>query len=301
MFGFGKLQPVAEHEAAGEIERVYHEIKKVLRVTGVNLNFRTWAGYQSFLPAMWNAMRRNAETRHFEDAADRVRAEAAHAAEALGRLSAIDAVQLGESQTYQLRAALDLYHYINPKLLVLTSAVKLALDNGTVERSKTAHTETDSVDLGSPDKMYSMEMEDENPSDGRIANIFKDIKETLSLSSVNSDYRTLALWPDYLEAAWQRLKPVVRSIAYQNAVSQVRETAVASALSLPYPVSLSRQTIEESGDDFDAVVKTTAQFEELLPGLILNIALCEHDWRTGDDLARSPFPATPRPVRGGAA
>ena len=210
MFGLGKLQPVAEHEAVGEIERVYHEIKKVLRVTGVNLNFRTWAGYQAFLPAMWDAVRRNAETRNFEDAADRVRAEAARAAETLGRLAAIDAVQLGESQTYQVRAALDLYHYINPKLLVLTSAVRLALEDGAVERSATAQTKTELIDLGAPGKMYSMEMEDENPSDERIANVFTDIKESLSLSSVNSDYRTLALWPDYLKAAWDRLKPVVQ-------------------------------------------------------------------------------------------
>ena len=36
MLGLGKKKPVAEHEAEGEIERVYHEIRQVLSVTGVN-------------------------------------------------------------------------------------------------------------------------------------------------------------------------------------------------------------------------------------------------------------------------
>ncbi len=38
-------KPVTVHEAEDEIERVYHEIRQVLRVTGVNLNLRTWATF----------------------------------------------------------------------------------------------------------------------------------------------------------------------------------------------------------------------------------------------------------------
>lgn len=40
MFGLSKPKQVEEHEAAGEIERIYHEIRETLRVTGINLNFR---------------------------------------------------------------------------------------------------------------------------------------------------------------------------------------------------------------------------------------------------------------------
>ena len=36
-------------------------------------------------------------------------------------------------------------------------------------------------------------------------------------SSINSDYRTLALWPDYLAAAWARLKPIVASAGIPRA------------------------------------------------------------------------------------
>ena len=57
MLGLSKPKQVSEREAEGEIERVYHEIKQTLRVSGINLNFRTWADYEKFLPLMWDSMR----------------------------------------------------------------------------------------------------------------------------------------------------------------------------------------------------------------------------------------------------
>lgn len=86
VFGFGKPKQISETEATGEIERVYHEIKQSLRVSGINLNFRTWAGYEQFFPLMWDAMRPVAETREFENAADEIRSESVKSAAAPGMI-----------------------------------------------------------------------------------------------------------------------------------------------------------------------------------------------------------------------
>lgn len=75
------------------------------------------------LPALWEAVCPNAETRVFEEAADRLRAEAMRRVETLGTLDAPLFASLGESQAYHVRAALALYHYVNPKLSILTSAI----------------------------------------------------------------------------------------------------------------------------------------------------------------------------------
>lgn len=48
-----KSRPIAEHEAHGDTARIYHEIRQTLRVSGVNLNFRTWATFPHFFSAMW--------------------------------------------------------------------------------------------------------------------------------------------------------------------------------------------------------------------------------------------------------
>ena len=294
MLGGSKPKQISEREAEGEIERVYHEIKQTLRVSGINLNFRTWAGYDKFLPLMWDAMRPVAETRDFEDAADRVRAEAVLGAQGLGKLGVAVHVPLGESQKYQIQAALDLYHYINPKLLVFTSAVKLALEESQPAEKKTEAHENELIERGIPERMYPMEMVSADPDDERTAKLFEDIKDTLSLSSINSDYRTLALWPDYLGASWQRLKPITQQQAYQKAADDLRALALSLARSFAVSISLSRETVEEAGEDAADILQTTDKFERLLPSLIINIALFSLDWKMPEELRKSPFPAALR-------
>jgi hypothetical protein len=293
MFGLRRPKQVEEHEAAGEIERIYHEIRETLRVTGVNLNFRIWARNEKFFPAMWEAVRPDVETRLFENAADQLRAEAVYIAERWARPGITSRVPLGESQRYHIQAALMLYHYINPKLLLITSSIKLAL-GGEPIRQVSADSPLELIARGAPAKMYPMEMIAEEPQDKRLRDLFDDIKQTLSLSSINSDYRTLALWPDYLVTAWTWLKPIVESEEYRLASNSLREIARALARSLPSPVPLAYERVRALGEDIGEVMKITEQFESLLPSLIINIALLGLDWHTPEDYARSPFPAESR-------
>lgn len=292
VFGFGKPKPVKETEATGEIERVYHEIKQSMRVSGINLNFRTWAGFDKFFPAMWDAMRPLVETRAFEDAADQIRAVSVGRAESLGALNAQSQINLGESQQYQIKEALRLYHYINPKLLVFTSKVKQSLES---ESSSNAGdiSGLELIERGVPARMYPMEMVAEEPDDERVAAIFEDIKETLSLSSINSDYRTLALWADYLEAAWNELKPIVQTDEYKKASDNLRTATQNLASRLP-AIALSKKQVEDLGEDADEILKTTEKFERLLPSLIINISLLSLEWKPAEELFESPFSAETR-------
>jgi hypothetical protein len=57
--------------------------------------------------------------------------------------------------------------------------------------------------------------------------------------------------------------------------------------------------VKALGEDADEVMQTTEQFEQLLPGLILNIALLALDWSEPEELARSPFPAPAAQIAGG--
>lgn len=301
MLGFGRPEPVPEHEATGETARIYHEIRQTLRVSGVNLVFRTWAGMGRLLPVAWEGVRANAETRAFEDAADQLRMEAAHAADALGRVSAAGEARLGESQVFQLRAALDLYRYVTPKLLLLTAAVRMALEDGRADGSVTG---SELIARGVPTRMYPMEMVAEEPDEKRIREQFDDIKKTLGLSRINSVYRTLALWPDYLEPAWDGLKPITGLDEYEAAADRLRDRSRELVGTLPYPIALSREAVENAGEDAGNLLETAEKFEKLVPGVVLNAALFALDWQDAAEVARSPFPAPSRsvtPVVGGMA
>lgn len=280
-----------------ETARVYHEIRQTLRVTGVNLNFRTWAGYRTFFPAMWAAMQPIAASQAFESASSELRAQAADLARTLPAL-ALDTTP-GESQQFQIARALALYHYINPKLLLFTVIVRRGLQG---ERASAVAVDLGPrVPFGAPPTMAAMEMVDERPDDAEVRRVFRDLQKTLRLASVNSDYRTLALWPEYLSAAWAALKPVVRSDTYRESVTTLGREAMRLAHGFPVPTSLNARRLEKRGERVASLIETTLGFERLLPGLIMNIALWSQSSLPSDDLRKSPFPLTAgdfQPLRG---
>lgn len=294
MMTVAKAKPVPEEKAAGRVERLFHEIKQTLRVTGVPLNFRLYAGYERFFPAMWEAMRPNCETRAFEEAGDVLRSEAVHAAAGMERLSVLGRAQLGESQAYQAENALRLYHYVNPKLLVFTTALKLALEGKAPRGCAAASAEL--IERGAPSRMPPMEMVDESPEDELLRKTFRDIKRTLGADPINSDYRTLALWPRYLAVGWQRLKPLIRTEGYKTTCARLIEHSQRAAAALPLPVTLDIADLARDSEEYAAVLAQTRRIEELLPPLILNVALLTLDWQAPELARRSPFPARPRPA-----
>ena len=281
---------ITERQADGELENIYHDIKQTLRVSGVNLLFRVWAGYKNFLPEVWRAFRPNAETRVFEDMAAGVRVRGAELAWALGPLRAAEAAPLGQSQAYQLDAALDLYRYINPKLLLIVSAVAMALEGEILGRGA-EHTPIERIERGIPARMCPMEMVSEKPDDKPLRELFENIKQTLSLKSLNSDYRTLALWPMYLFVLWGKLAPVVRRPEYSAACASLREFSRNHVRGLP--LSFQLQKFRESGDH-DELLESAHDFERLLPGLILNMTLTCLDRHPLERCLASPFPAASR-------
>jgi hypothetical protein len=289
------LKEIPEYQARGEIERVYHEIKQVLRVSGVSLLFRVWAGYGELLPVLWDAARPNLETLAFEEAAGRLRAEGVREAAGLGSLEGLARVPLGPSQQWQVRAALDLYHYINPKLLLLTSAAALALE-GNRAGSPAASGEP-LMELGTPEGMYPMEMVAEDTENPLIAEVFRDIRKTLGLKRVNSDYRTLALWPHYLAAAWERLKPIALQVQHSQAAERLWRRSRELARTLPLELPFSPQRLEAAGERPRRSLKLVRLFEQLLPGLILNMALIALTWQPAGALVLFPFPAKARGTR----
>ena len=281
-----------DRELQFDVESIFHDVRQTLRVSGVDLNFSVWAKQGALLPVLWRAIKPNAETRGFEQASDRLRALGVHYASRLGRLGASTDINLGESQAWQIQAALKFYHYLNPKLMLLTSALRLSLLVEGPPGRPSAHSER--IERGVPDGMYPMERESETPKDPRLADLFAEMKTELNVAKVSSDCRTLALWPDYLEAVWKSLKPVIRRVEYDYACDRLREESRSTALNLPCPIRLRMEDIRATGQDPQAVVRTMDEFERTLPALILNAALISLDWTPPQPLSDSPFPAGAR-------
>jgi hypothetical protein len=288
MFGSPKHAPIAEHEATGDIERTYHDIRQVLRVSGVDVTLGVWAGFERSFPLFWDAVRENACSHAFERAADELRAAGVRAALALPAARATADVPLGPSQLYHIGAALALYHYMYPKLLLLGASARLALDGIEVTGSPSA--DARKLPRGMPPRMYPLELVGEYADEPLLRQTFADMRQTLSMDDVAGVYRTLALWPDYLSAAWARLKPTMAAAECQAGVEALRAQAGALVLALPFRVKLSRLDIATTGEDDDAFIDAIRTSEQQLAQLMLAVALLTLDGASADLCMESPFP-----------
>ena len=275
-----------------EEELLFHDIGQTLRISGIDPIFPVWPLPSRMFQLIWPAVKPNAETYAFEHAADRLRNLAVTYSSRMGRLDAASEARLGESQSWQVRAALDLYHYLHPKLLLLASSIRLALlvegPPGFPNRSPRL------IQRGVPAGMYPMEILPEGLDGPRLAEVFNEINAESGAHSTHACYRTLGLWPDYLMAAWKRLRQFVRRIEYDYACDRLREESRGMAISLPLPIHLTPEEIRGAGDDPLIVLRTMEEAEQALSSLMLNIALMSLDWKTPQLLAVSPFPVGER-------
>ncbi|MCE9668611.1 halocarboxylic acid dehydrogenase DehI family protein [Myxococcus stipitatus] len=287
-----RVRQVSEREATGAVERVYHEVRRTMRVTGVDVSLRTWAAFPRFFVAMWEAMGPNVETRAFEESGQALWGETLESTVGWEVLGAWETADLGPSQRFHARGILELYEAMQPRVALMVAAVRLALRGEPVGRGGPPGT-VERLERGALPRMAAMEWAPERPPDARLRALFSDIVKRVGPPGVPGEYRALACWPEYLESVWSRLGPVMRDPGYARAVEGVRESMRRRARSLPYVVGLSRARVASLGEDADAVLRLTDALEARLPGLLLNLALMVQDV---PDILRQPIPGASRLV-----
>jgi hypothetical protein len=94
---------------------------------------------------------------------------------------------------------------------------------------------------------------------------------------VDDAYRPLAAWPDYLDAAWSRLRPICRSAEFPDAALRLRIDAAAWARKLPHSFTIDWDRIGLERGEESALVAATHQLEKQLSMSVLNIAILRGD------------------------
>ena len=125
------FEEVAQQAATGDMARLYLDIRRTLRVPIVNLLYRVWATEGRALELLWGVARPNLQTIDFEAKADSLRCEAVekitYDVEVPSELPRIGNLKLAAADVAQLRRELDLFHYVNSKLLLHCALLKKAL------------------------------------------------------------------------------------------------------------------------------------------------------------------------------
>ena len=289
------LEQVREGSAPAALAGRFRDIRRVLRVPWVPLLFRALAPMPDALQAAWRALAPNLSTRAFEEAADDLRVVLTRSAVELGTpLLEPSLLSRGydTDEIDEMRDALQLFHYVDPKLMLVTGAL-VQLDDG---HALGGATRPDwalapvppALDLPSP------ELAPEHPG-GRVGEILDALVRAIHLPDVTADLRVLGHWPGLLEEAWDGLASLFGHPAIEPALARLRAESHAAWRQMPHlaePFADDAMTPQHRAR-FSRLVR---QFDDAMPRLSLLAAALRVSLEGPENAIASPFPIDWAPV-----
>ncbi len=271
------IHPEPEYRVSGQRAHWYADMKQVFQVPWMGVVTMAFSHYPQFFEALWQGLKPLAQSKPFVDGCAELRSRTETRALALGPgriVRRLETIGYAPREIERIRACIEVFSHGNfPYLLTATAARRLleGLELGSA-KSAPPYSGHHAPQVDVP--LVLMEM---HHADQSTRAVFEDIKATLGLPFVNTDYRALARWPSYFSLAWRDLKPLVNRREYAAICADVHECAddlVGNRLPNPglLTVDALRSAARRDGN-LDEILQVARLFQWLLPGLVTNVAL----------------------------
>lgn len=287
-----RLQLVREQDASEAVASIYDDVRSTLGVPHVNVLYQVYAYYPKFLEMHWRAMKPVVSTAAFFELAERIRADGytrMHNYFEIPDLGSLTAnMHFSAGAQHELEETVDLFQYNDALLLLLVSAQLLAFDGPVGDSNASREPAEHPVFTNRPIFV------EEETAPAPTRKVFDEFKRIFGTPLVNSDYRALARWPDFVQAYWEVLKPINASPLFQQSVYAVREDAWNLVRELPGPIELTSAQLADAGledEQIASLVRITQLFVEVLSALVLNIAVAKISLEGGNLHAKQQPPA----------
>ena len=178
-----------------------------------------------------------------------------------------------EPEIAEIRALIEIFSHGNMPYLLIATAARLLLEGNEIGTSRSISKSVQA--RHGPAVGGKLVLMEPHHAERQLQALYDDLKSTIGLPFLNTDYRALARWPSYFDVAWRSLKPLIGTPAYDEAVERVHKKAVALVLALPNPGELtSAMLVAAANEDTGAesVLDVVRLFQWLLPGLVVNVA-----------------------------
>ena len=224
-----RLAVVDETQADRQTIEVYELVTRKVRVGRVPLLFKALAA---------------------EKAADDLRAKAAQLAVDLGCPlieTQLEWAGYDVDEIDQIRGQVDIFHYVDAKLLMAVCVLAEALSGGVGGVARGPRGEQ-RVPRGVPHDMDPIELVPEDPN-GTLAKVFRSIRMHLGLGLVPDDFRALGRWPKYLDLAWADARKRDDEPVARAALNELGRSADDAAAQLPVRVEIQEAALRTAGAD----------------------------------------------------
>jgi hypothetical protein len=260
---------VLEEHAEGDLKGIFEDIKRTFRVPFVSLPFGVLAAEPDFLRVAWRQLHTNAQTLYFEEQADEIRRYAVSSMSEIGELRT-------PASDGNISRVLSAFHYVNPKILLGVSALRASL-LGQLPRTVVLPTaQKRQIVPGIAADMPSISLADPQTQDERLLRVFDEIRSVSPSGMVDTEYRALAAWPEYLEGAWSSVKIRMSTPEYRRATRRLRRMADEAVLGLPFRMDATPHTLRHAGlseRQLDTVRTLLDQFFRAASESVANVAV----------------------------
>jgi hypothetical protein len=280
-----------EMAAAQGLRPIYDDIEATLRVPVMNFIFRVLANYPTYLAFAWSRVGRYLRLLALERAADDLRARSL--LEPVPDASDVDWIELGDLG--QIRPFTDTIHYVLPKLLLVATAFDTGLArtpralNGkeTLPLSQVRGGPLAEVPFGIAEGTVSLPMVHPKEATGELRAILDEVKRRHHHPGVASYYRALANWPRFLRAAWEHIRPLIGSNAYNQRKRELIDGALGAIQGFSLPEVSEAKALGITDQQIEELRAILAVFRfRLIPDLLLEVTLIKA-MLDGPEAARS--------------
>jgi hypothetical protein len=270
------IHPEPEYRVSGKRAQWYADMKQVFQVPWMGVVTMAFAHYPHFFEVLWRGLKPLAQSELFVEACASLRSRTETRVAALdpGRLvRRLETIGYAPREIDQIRASIEVFSHGNFPYLLTATAARRLLEGFELGSSAPALAPSGRYAPQVDVPFILMEM---HHADQDTRALYEDIKATLGLPFVNTDYRALARWPSYFALAWRDLKPLVNSSEHAATCEEVH--AFADELVgdlLPNPGALTSDVLRNAAHSDgkpDEILQVTRLFQWLLPGLVTNVA-----------------------------
>ena len=268
-----QIQLIQLSQATPEIQTCLDDIQNTLGIPWTPANWRAYAMYPAVMQLFWERLKPAMQTEAFlEDAI----AITEHVYRDINDWYQPDyQVDVDQSARHHIQRELNAFIFGNPQLLIQQVALSRTLAGEVVGQDGTAASRR-------PPNVYrhhKIQLVDEQAVQEisqEMQRVYQDIKQTLGVPIVNSDYQALARWSPFFLAAWEDIKPWRERPEYRLLIQDVVQRADEAANRLCPAVWVGEREIRDrldNPDDFEHIQQMVLMFKDILPELIVHNAL----------------------------
>jgi len=274
------IHPLPEYMATGQIAEWYADTKEVLQVPWMGVVTMAFAYYPTFFGELWQGIRPICQSTSFVNGCSELRRLAETRALELQpvRLTAkLADIGYAPKEIEAIRQINEIFSHGNQAYAIIATIARYLLESGEMASELYADTYDE---RHAPDYQVPFILLEAHHADHPTRELYGQVKKTLKLPFVNTDYRAFARWPSYFALAWLDLQEKVGTDEYEEVCSDLHNRLVAIVQAeLPNPKKLSAINLQRAAENdasVEEVLEVCRLFQWLLPGLIANVAYFRH-------------------------